>query len=96
MIELANASGFETFWMSNQVKLSAWDTPVSLIASMSDHQVFINTSGHEDASTTYFDEELINRLKQLKTENHRVLVVLHLMGNHTVYEERYPQGLRIN
>ena len=92
LIELANASGFETFWMSNQVKLSAWDTPVSLIASMSNHQVFINTSGHEDASTTYFDEELINRLKQLKTKNDRVLVVLHLMGNHTVYEERYPSS----
>lgn len=92
LIEVAKASGFKTYWISNQVKLSAWDTPISLIASMADRQEFINSNVGEDTSTAYFDEELVNRLKTLHENSSRILLVLHLMGNHGIYEERYPRS----
>lgn len=92
LIEVAKASGFKTYWISNQVKLSAWDTPISLIASMADRQEFINSNVGEDTRTAYFDEELVNRLKTLHEDSTRILLVLHLMGNHGIYEERYPRS----
>ncbi|WP_289173203.1 phosphoethanolamine transferase [uncultured Parasutterella sp.] len=94
LIELANASGYETYWISNQVKLSAWDTPVTLIASTADHQMFINTNFGTDTGTTFYDGELVNSLKNLHSNSDRILIVLHLMGNHTVYEERYPGSFK--
>ncbi len=92
LIEVAKSAGFKTYWMSNQVKLSAWDTPITLIASMADRQEFINSNAGEDTSTVFYDGELVNRLKNLHEDGSRVLLVLHLMGNHGVYEERYPRG----
>ncbi|WP_289168230.1 phosphoethanolamine transferase [uncultured Parasutterella sp.] len=94
LIELANVSGYETYWISNQVKLSAWDTPVTLIASTADHQMFINTNFGTDTGTTFYDGELVNSLKNLHSNSDRILIVLHLMGNHTVYEERYPGSFK--
>ena len=29
IVEAANAAGYETYWLSNQRKLGAWDTPVA-------------------------------------------------------------------
>lgn len=94
LIELANASGYETYWISNQVKLSAWDTPVTLMASTANHKTFINTNFGTDTSTTFYDGELVNSLKNLSSNSNRILIVLHLMGNHTVYEERYPGSFK--
>lgn len=62
LIELANAAGYETYWVSNQVKISAWDTPVSLIASMADHQIFINSISNlkKARKSIRYDGDLLN------------------------------------
>ena len=39
VLEVAEAAGFETVWLSNQVKYSAWDTPVTSIASEANQQM---------------------------------------------------------
>ena len=42
LIEIAKKAGYETYWISNQRKYGAWDTPTSEMAGTADHQVFIN------------------------------------------------------
>lgn len=91
VLEVAEAAGFETVWLSNQVKYSAWDTPVTSIASEAHQQKWINSTLGESTNTDYFDGKLIEELEKIKITD-KMLIVMHLMGNHGSYEQRYPKA----
>lgn len=91
VLEVAEAAGFETVWLSNQVKYSAWDTPVTSIASEANQQKWINSTLDESTNTDYFDGNLIEELEKIKITD-KMLIVMHLMGNHGSYEQRYPKA----
>lgn len=91
VLEVAEAAGFETVWLSNQVKYSAWDTPVTSIASEANQQKWINSTLGESINTDYFDGKLIEELEKIKITD-KMLIVMHLMGNHGSYEQRYPKA----
>ena len=91
VLEVAEAEGFETVWLSNQVKYSAWDTPVTSIASEANQQKWINSTLGESTNTDYFDGKLIEELEKIKITD-KMLIVMHLMGNHGSYEQRYPKA----
>lgn len=91
VLEVAEAAGFETVWLSNQVKYSAWDTPVTSIASEANQQKWINSTLGESTNTDYFDGKLIEELEKIKITD-QMLIVMHLMGNHGSYEQRYPKA----
>lgn len=91
VLEVAEAAGFETVWLSNQVKYSAWDTPVTSIASEANQQKWINSTLGESTNTDYFDGKLILELEKIKITD-KMLIVMHLMGNHGSYEQRYPKA----
>lgn len=89
ILEVAEAAGFETVWLSNQVKYSAWDTPLTFIAAEANQQKWVNSNIGETTSTDYFDDILVEKFDELKyTQN--MLIVVHLMGNHQLYNRRYP------
>ena len=91
VLEVAEAAGFETVGLSNQVKYSAWDTPVTSIASEANQQKWINSTLGESTNTDYFDGKLIEELEKIKITD-KMLIVMHLMGNHGSYEQRYPKA----
>ena len=91
VLEVAEAAGFETVWLSNQVKYSAWDTPVTSIASEANQQKWINSTLGESTNTDYFDGKLIEELEKIKITD-KMLIVMHLMSNHGSYEQRYPKA----
>lgn len=91
VLEVAEAAGFETVWLSNQVKYSAWDTPVTSIASEANQQKWINSTLGESTNTDYFDGKLIEELEKIKITD-KMLIVMHLMGNQGSYEQRYPKA----
>lgn len=91
VLEVAEAAGFETVWLSNQVKYSAWDTLVTSIASEANQQKWINSTLGESTNTDYFDGKLIEELEKIKITD-KMLIVMHLMGNHGSYEQRYPKA----
>ena len=91
VLEVAEAAGFETVWLSNQVKYSAWDTPVTSIASEANQQKWINSTLGESTNTDYFDGKLIEELEKIKITD-KMLIVMHLIGNHGSYEQRYPKA----
>lgn len=91
VLEVAEAAGFETVWLSNQVKYSALDTPVTSIASEANQQKWINSTLGESTNTDYFDGKLIEELEKIKITD-KMLIVMHLMGNHGSYEQRYPKA----
>lgn len=90
ILEAAEASGFETVWLSNQVKYSAWDTPITVIANEANQQDWINRNLGETTATNSFDVKLVDSLSKIKIKD-KMLIVIHLMGNHGSYDQRYPK-----
>lgn len=94
ILEVAEAAGYETAWLSNQVQYSAWDTPITVIASEANQQDWINHNVGETTITNAYDLKLLDSLKKLKLIN-KMLIVIHLMGNHSSYGERYPNDFAV-
>jgi len=89
LTEAARSAGFYTVWMSNQIKYSVHDTPTTVIASETDKQVWVNHHLGETTQIDVFDGALVNELSKLERSD-RMLIVVHLMGNHIRYSDRYP------
>ena len=89
IIEVAEASGYETVWLSNQVKYSAWDTPVTIIANEANQQDWINENSGESTKTNFYDLKLLDSIEKINISN-KMLIIIHLMGNHGNYHDRYP------
>ena len=92
LIDVANAAGYQTVWLSNQMRYGFWDTPVTVIAGAAGRQIWINshiTKNAANAPADYQDIELVRRLQSLSLSD-KMLIVIHLMGSHIAYNKRYP------
>ena len=89
LIDVARAAGYRTVWLSNQVRYGMWGTPVTVIAEGADQKIWINSHQGRTLETEYYDGELINRLRDISRSD-KMLIVVHLMGNHSSYHSRYP------
>ncbi len=83
IIDIAKKAGYKTYWFSNQGKIGVHDTPISLIAETAD-------VAHWGAQDTPYDMGLFPYL-QTVNKNENNFIVLHLMGSHIDYNNRYPQ-----
>lgn len=93
IIETARAAGYETYWLSNQVKYGIYDTPIAEIASTANHEIWINGNSGNSNKTSYLDEELVKRLQEIPfSTGGNKFIVIHLMGSHVDYQERYPKA----
>lgn len=93
ILDVAKAAGYNTAWISNQVKYGAWDTPNTVIASTANQQFWLNRQIGETTKTNSYDASLVEKIDKLKISN-KMLIVFHLMGNHGSYSERYPQSFK--
>jgi len=93
LLEVVEAAGFETVWISNQVKYSAWDTPVTVIADEANQQFWHNNNVGEKTATNHYDLKLVESIEKIKITD-KMLIVFHLMGNHGSYRERYPKDFK--
>jgi len=89
IMEISKAVGIKTYWLSNQAKYGAWDTPIAEIGSTATTQVWLNGNGGEETTTVYYDDKLIEEVARLKSIENG-LIVIHVMGSHGSYEDRFP------
>lgn len=91
IIEVAEAAGYKTVWLSNQVCYGAWDNPVSVIGSGADQQIWINN--HMDSfDMDVYDGNLVDCPDEIEyAEN--TLIVVHLIGRCLSYSDRWPKEL---
>ena len=83
-------AGFKTYWLSNQVSFGEFDTPVSVFAKEADVVQFLNLGGFTNNSN--FDQILFNPLQIALTDaTPKKLIVLHTLGSHWNYSQRYPK-----
>jgi len=83
-------AGFKTWWLSNQISFGEFDTPVSVFAKEADVIQFMNLGSFNNRSN--FDQILLGPLQQaMHDPAPKKLIVLHTLGNHWNYSQRYPQ-----
>jgi glucan phosphoethanolaminetransferase (alkaline phosphatase superfamily) len=84
-------AGFKTWWLSNQIAFGKFDTPVSVFAKEADVVQFLNLGGYTKHSN--FDQVLLEPLQHAMADpSGKKLIVLHTLGNHWNYSQRYPQA----
>ena len=88
LLEVAEAAGYETVWMSNQLKFAVHDTPITAIAEEANQQFWLNEDKIK-GETQNHDGTIIEKLKKMQIKEN-MLLVIHLMGSHADYKQRYP------
>jgi heptose-I-phosphate ethanolaminephosphotransferase len=89
LIQLFNKAGFKTYWLSNQKPIGIYETATTIISKNCDEQIFVNTTDRS------LDEKVLHPLKEiLEQKIDKKFIVIHLMGTHGAYVDRYPVSFR--
>jgi glucan phosphoethanolaminetransferase (alkaline phosphatase superfamily) len=88
-------AGYETWWISNQLPLGKFDSPVSTYALEADHRLYLNHASWTAAGSN--DEVMLQPLSKAISNgnpNENLFIVLHMMGSHLPYDLRYPSNFK--
>ena len=91
LIDVMNAAGYRTHWLSNQESSGMWGNVAQLYANHSTMHKFTRLRDSLEDSGI-LDEELFPLLDEalVDASPDRNFYVLHLMGGHGLYYNRYP------
>ena len=83
-------AGFKTYWLSTQQQFGRTDTSTSIYIKEADIKRFLNPGTYRDKGR--YDDVLITALNEVINDPQPVkkFVVIHTLGSHAVYEDRYP------
>jgi len=93
-IDIFNKAGFDTYWLTTQSLGGDTNTLISVIADSSKHIMRLASNMSVNIGTSsYYDENNIAELKKdiVKNESKNKLFVIHVMGSHFHYNDRYPK-----
>lgn len=86
ILDIAKKAGYTTSWFSNQGVFGEYDTAISLMAKTAD----ITKWSHESyAFSDRYDESLLPLLETVDPSKNN-FIVIHIMGSHIYYNDRYP------
>ncbi len=88
IVQLANAAGFSTYWISNQQPIGINETLVTAISKATKEQFFTNAlttkqSEYDEALFPFIDEVL-------NKDDPKKIIFIHLYGTHVSYKFSYP------
>lgn len=93
IVQLMNQAGFKTFWLSNQRPIGPFESLVTKISRAS--SVFNYTNSAIAGSATPYDEVLLPYLdKALNDPAPKKFIVLHILGTHLKYKDRFPNNFK--
>lgn len=96
--DIFHATGFKTYWISNQSPLGVWDNAVYNMACLHDKVVYENKKANSSFESTLkasYDEVLFAPFEEALSEKTKnKCIMLHLMGSHSSYAKRYPTNFR--
>lgn len=94
IVSLFSEAGFTTWWLSMQSPYGFHDSPIALHSHEADHVRFLNPVDYKGSGD--YDDALLAQLKEaLAAEGNKTFVVLHLLGSHFNYGDRYPDKFDI-
>jgi glucan phosphoethanolaminetransferase (alkaline phosphatase superfamily) len=84
-------AGFSTAWLSTQSPLGVHDSSIALHASEADQVQYLNPVGYKTEG--FYDDILLPAFERVLQQNEqKQLIVLHTLGSHFSYADRYPQA----
>lgn len=93
--EVMSLAGYRTVWLSNQSPAGLVDNVISEYAELCDTTIFVGDK-FKGNSKVDFDEEVLVTLKSMNNENiEKSFIVIHLMGSHPNFKERYPNDFTV-
>lgn len=98
ILDIANAVGMKTFWISNQAKDGIFYNSITMATSRAKHTYFAidDATKNKIEPKDRFDILLMPELqKALQDTAQNKLIVLHLMGTHFQYKNRYPASFNV-
>ena len=97
VLQVFRNAGYRTYWISTQIQHSKWDTPCSTFAKDADEAKFLSGKLSTNGKTgdaglnTALDSALVDAAGDVMAHGEeKVLLVLHTMGSHAIYTDRYP------
>lgn len=91
LLDIFNAAGYRTFWLSNQERMGVWSNSSGAMASRASRVKYVGTQSSEDALEYRYDEVLLPEYRLALVDTARAKqITLHLMGSHNEYRLRYP------
>lgn len=88
LIQLFNKAGFKTYWISSQAKSGIHDTFITGISNSCDEKYYISNYNEPPLD----QEVLIPLSKVLSHKEEKKLIIIHLLGTHASYKNRYPKN----
>ena len=90
LIDVMNAAGYATHWLSNQESSGVWGNVAQIFANRSTTRRFTEMrESHEDSQS--LDEALFPLVDEAMAHGSgKDFYVIHLMGGHGLYYRRYP------
>jgi heptose-I-phosphate ethanolaminephosphotransferase len=95
IIQLANAAGFKTIWLSNQRPVGVHESLVTKIARSAAEVRFMTTM--HGRHNRILDQDLLPELDAIldTPSNKPKFIIVHLSGTHMLYENRYPEDEQV-
>lgn len=95
LFSILNQAGYYTSWLSNQESSGIYGNHGRFYAERCKSNSFVCVRDSKNDFTTPCDEHLLPLLDQtLKQTKPKSFIVLHLMGTHMEYENRYPKTFK--
>ena len=91
IVDVAKKAGYHTYWFSNQGRYGQYDSAITLVAKTADVAAWTDDSYN---FSDKYDEELLPYLAQVDPTQNNFLV-LHIMGSHIYYNNRYPKDYEV-
>ncbi|MDD6181616.1 MAG: phosphoethanolamine transferase [Desulfovibrionaceae bacterium] len=89
IVNLFSSKGYGTWWISNQERQGIFTNFISVLGEEAQHVFF---SGNTESRQTRYDEVLLPKIEEsVKTAQQGKLIVVHFMGSHGRYADRYPE-----
>lgn len=91
IIDLFSIAGYKTFFISNQERTGLLSNSSAAIAESADIIYYVGAENSEDFLSFKYDEAVLEPfIKGFSQDDIYKFFIIHLMGSHTTYKNRYP------
>ncbi len=94
LVSAFHEAGFKTYWLSVQGPLGLHESSIALHAHEADETQFLNNADYRGSGA--YDGNLLEPLNEVLAKNEpKQLIVLHTLGSHYNYADRYPAEFNV-
>jgi heptose-I-phosphate ethanolaminephosphotransferase len=94
VIDIISQADFKTYWISNQIPIGIYETQTTAIAKTASEVYFLNLGGEKEQLS--YDEKVLPYVRKVLGNNEKKkFIVVHLLGTHVQYKNRYPKKYNV-